>query len=85
MTQRKYRVFSSMKQVNLSIHLIQYISENMNRDICVAVWIAGAVVVVDQAEQYRFTYKGPQTTPQRLFYPRGITTDSQIRILVSDS
>lgn len=62
---------------------IKYISENMNRDICVALWIAGAVVAVDQDEQYRFTYKGPQTTQR--FYPRGITTDSQSRILISDS
>lgn len=55
---------------------IKYISENMNRDICGALWIAGEVVVVDQDGQYRFTYKGPQTTQTtQRFYPRGITTD----------
>ena len=60
---------------------IKDLTENRNLDICVADNRAGAVVVVSAAGKLRFRYTGPINSS---FYPRGITTDSQGRILTSD-
>ncbi|XP_078322191.1 uncharacterized protein LOC111112041 [Crassostrea virginica] len=64
----------------------KYLSENRNLDICVADFYAGAVVVVSATGILRFRYTGPPPSSTRgPFRPRGITTDRQSNILMTDN
>lgn len=58
----------------------RFICENRNFDICVSDCQNGKVLVLDQAGKIRFQYNGKHEE----FGPRGITTDSQSRILIAD-
>ncbi|XP_078330535.1 uncharacterized protein LOC144624549 [Crassostrea virginica] len=53
--------------------------------IYVADHIARAVIVTSAAGKLRFRYSGPSFSIDRAFTPRGITTDSQKRIITADS
>uniref|UniRef100_A0A8W8LM52 B box-type domain-containing protein n=1 Tax=Magallana gigas TaxID=29159 RepID=A0A8W8LM52_MAGGI len=58
----------------------QYITENINGDVCVSDWDKHAVVVVDKSGQHRFSYTGHGSR----FYPYGICNDVLGHILVCD-
>eukprot|EP00105_Crassostrea_gigas_P013248 XP_011429530.1 PREDICTED: uncharacterized protein LOC105329800 isoform X1 [Crassostrea gigas] len=59
----------------------QYITENINGDVCVSDYGNDTVVVVDKSEQHRFSYTGQGSG----FHPCGICTDVLGHILVCDS
>ncbi|XP_062570711.1 E3 ubiquitin-protein ligase TRIM36-like [Saccostrea cucullata] len=63
---------------------LKYICENRNLDICVADSGAHAIIVVNQAGEFRFRYTGHPTSTWITFNPAGITTDSQGQILTVD-
>lgn len=64
---------------------IKYIAVNKNKNICVADWKAGAVVVVKETGELRFRYHGHRLHPNGYpFLPSGITTNSQGQILTAD-
>lgn len=61
-----------------------YICENGNGDICVSDWNACAVIVMKKSGEYRFRYTGCLSRSFKEFYPHGIATDSNCRILIAD-
>lgn len=62
-----------------------FVAENRNFDICVSDESKHSVVVLDKLGKLQFVYKGNVKTGRyRNFNPRGITTDSQCNILISD-
>ncbi|XP_061169017.1 uncharacterized protein LOC133178297 [Saccostrea echinata] len=62
-----------------------FISENLNLDICMTNSETKEVAVVSQAGKLRFRYTGHTIAPKNQpFSPRGITTDSQSHILTAD-
>nr|XP_034319011.1 uncharacterized protein LOC105345456 isoform X2 [Crassostrea gigas] len=64
---------------------VKYITENRNRDICVADCGAGSIVAVSQDGKLKWSYNGyPSVTKNKPFNPRGITADSQSHILTVD-
>lgn len=63
-----------------------YTTINRNKDVCVSDQGARSIVVVNEAGNLRFQYTGKSHIQRnKPFYPRGITTDSQSRILIADS
>lgn len=65
-------------------YITKYIKENSNFDIIVSDWGVCAVVVVSPAGKLLFRYTGHAINFKELFYPAGIATDSQARILIAD-
>ncbi|XP_062606357.1 uncharacterized protein LOC134268181 [Saccostrea cucullata] len=63
-----------------NLHQINYITENINGDICTSDSSSGIVVVVTRTGENRFTYFGQK--PQYRIWPRGICTDVLGHILV---
>lgn len=63
-----------------------YITINRNKDVCVSDQGARSIIVVNESGNQRFQYTGKSHTKRnKPFYPQGITTDSQSRILIADS
>lgn len=58
--------------------------ENQNRDIFVADFDTGAVLVMDRAGKFRFRYTGTTLSQIAPFRPVGIITDTQAHLLVPD-
>ena len=75
--------FYSTSQYTYQCHY-KYLCENKNLDICVADWLAGAVVVVSADGKLCFRYTDPPSITRRPFKPHGITTDSKANILIAD-
>lgn len=67
-----------------SLFKYKYLCENRNMDICVADSYAKAVVVVGAKGNFRFKYTGHLPATKE-FYPYGITSDSNGKILVVDT
>lgn len=62
-----------------------FVAENRNFDVCVSDKTKHAVVVLDKMGELQFIYKGNIKTGKfQSFNPRGLDTDSQGNILISD-
>ena len=61
-----------------------YMAENNNGDICVSLATTDHMVVIKEKGMVRFRYHGTNTMRNESFAPKGIVTDSQSRIIVSD-
>lgn len=64
-----------------------HLTENGNRDICVAYYAGKAVVVVDGSGVLRFKYRGHNLSAQlkyKMFNPNAIVSDINHHLLISD-
>ena len=86
LTEKKqgHPLYSNRKSLKWSSS-IKYLCQNGNLDICVADGGANAIVVVSAAGKLRFRYTGSPSNPYEEFFPCYITTDSENRILISET
>ncbi|XP_061179114.1 E3 ubiquitin-protein ligase TRIM71-like [Saccostrea echinata] len=63
---------------------LNYVTENVNGDICVSDSNAGKVVVVDKTGKVRFRYDGSPAKRKEPLDPLHIVTDSKGHIIVAD-
>ncbi|XP_062604061.1 uncharacterized protein LOC134265853 [Saccostrea cucullata] len=63
-----------------------FMTENGNEDICVSLTANRSLVVVNEAGEFRFSYRG-NLQSQRVgeFSPHGVATDRLYQILIADS
>ncbi|XP_062608951.1 uncharacterized protein LOC134270721 [Saccostrea cucullata] len=77
---RKLQDIQSDDKGQTLFNCVNFITENINGDICASDWRARKVVVVTASGEYRFSYSGQQS--QSGFLPHGICTDVLGHILV---
>ncbi|XP_062611068.1 uncharacterized protein LOC134272909 [Saccostrea cucullata] len=80
---RKLQVIQRDEEGNNLYKSINYITENINGDICTSDYTAHSVVGVSRSGQHRFSYLGHKS--QSEFHPNGIRTDKLGHILVCNS
>ena len=76
-----------LKDVNDADKLYEapaYITENKNGDVIVSDYKKKAVIVVNSLGCHRFSYRGPPQGHLEELWPRGVCTDNQANILVSN-
>lgn len=61
-----------------------YITDNLTGDVIVSDYKKKAVIVVDRNGDHRFSYRGLVLGFLQQLWPRGVTTDNQANILVSN-